>query len=254
MATPEELKITFKSKLRQSTLFTGLDDDFLDKLLEHCQYETWPRGHRPTDALLQEQFNIVMQGRIELSRINETTGKKIVLFLLGAGDGFDVVRLLDERPHPLVAQAIDDLHLLTLPMTTLRGWIQTTPALNHNFLRYITEQLRGMEDLASDLALHDTLKRLAHLILRHAEPCTGEDAQTTYHAPLLEGLHHEQLAAMIGTVRQVVNRHLQSFKAGGSLETPAGRVVIRELEALIRRADVHMQRLFEKTKTRRKRY
>ncbi|HHH39484.1 MAG TPA: Crp/Fnr family transcriptional regulator, partial [Sedimenticola sp.] len=186
---------------------------------------------------------------------NPDTGKRVVLFLLGPGDGFDILTLLDGRPHEAEATALDPLELLSAPIEEVRRWICEHPAFNRRFLPYVGDQLRRMETLASDLALLDTASRLARLILRHIDPQLHKDHPHGLHpVKLIADLNHESLGHMVGSVRQVVNRHLQGMRRSGIIHGGRGEWVIKDLEALKHQAGVTMHRLRHDRETARDRH
>jgi len=221
-----------KDVLSRSPLFAGLADAILDDMLPLFRRDTWRRGVQLSPAIFQERFFLLIEGRLEIMRINPQTGRSITLFLLGPGDGVDVVTLLNTCPHEVVPVAIDDVSLISVPIQDARDWINRHPEFNRNFLPYLGEQMRKIEDLATDLALHDTMARLARLILRHVKPDHPQSHQGNYHLNLLHDLHDESLARMVGSVRQVVNRHLQHWRKRGILHKQKFPTEVAELETL----------------------
>ncbi|VAW78051.1 hypothetical protein MNBD_GAMMA13-1347 [hydrothermal vent metagenome] len=165
-------------------------------------------------------------------RINPRSGRSITLYLLGPGDGIDMTTLLNSKPHEVAAAAIDDITLISVPLQAARDWIVLHPKFNRNFLPYLGEQIRKLEDLATDLALYDTMTRLARLILRHIAPHSPHAEDGKHHLKLIHNLHDESLARMVGSVRQVVNRHLQHWRKQNILHKGKFRTEVTELETL----------------------
>ena len=94
------------------------------------------------------------------------------------------------------------------------------------------DKIRRLENLYADLALSETITRLAKLILQQAvpdAPLLDEDVQSP---PLINTLSDEAMARMIGSVRVVVNRHIQDFIKMGLISTTRGELVVRDLEKL----------------------
>jgi len=147
-----------------------------------------------------------------MGRINPETGRLVTLFLLGPVDAFDVISLLDGGPNTVIPEARDDLELLSTPVGEARQWTEQHPEFNRGFLTYLGLQMRGLADLAGDLALHDTETRLARLILRHVN-----NGDSHHSLRLIHDLSYETLGEMIGTVWVVVNRQLQHWSAKGGL-------------------------------------
>jgi len=217
--------------LRQSSLFSSLTDTVLRDMLRHFRRETWKKGRCPSGSGTEQRFHVILSGRWKMGQTNPETGRMVTLFLLGPGDAFDVISLLDGKPNPVILEARDDLELLSTPVAEARRWIELHPEFNRGFLPYLGRQMRQLADLAGDLALHDTETRLARLILRHID--NGNPAHPLH---LIHDLPHETLGEMIGTVRVVVNRQLQHWQREGVIISRRGRLEIQELEALLKKA------------------
>lgn len=237
-----------KAVLSHSPLFAGLADELLDYMLSLFRRDTWRRGVQLDPAVFQERFYILIEGRLEVMRINPDTGRSITLFLLGPGDGIDMVTLLNSQPHEIAPVALDDVALISVPILDARNWIDAHPEFNRKFLPYLGEQMRQMEDLATDLALHDTMTRLARLILRHIKPEHPQSQDGQHHLRLIHDLHDETLARMVGSVRQVVNRHLQHWRKQGVLHRHKFQTVVTELETLKSYADNTTHQSVKKSK------
>ncbi len=221
-----------KDVLSRSPLFAGLSDALLDDMLALFRRDTWRRGVQLDPEIFQQRFYLLIEGRLEVARINPHTGRSITLYILGPGDGIDVVTLLNTRPHEVVPVALDDVALISVPIDAARAWIDRHPEFNRNFLPYLGEQMRRMEDLATDLALHDTMTRLARLILRHVAPQHPQSGDEKLHLRLIHDLHDDALARMVGSVRQVINRHLQHWRRQGILHRDKFHTEVAELESL----------------------
>jgi CRP/FNR family cyclic AMP-dependent transcriptional regulator len=176
-------------------------------------------------------FRLIVEGRVRIVRSNRRDGRELTLWLLGPGDGFDVASLLDGEPHAATAWAVDDVRTLVGPMTLWRDRLEESPSLRLAAHRYVGRQLRGLSELAGDLALHDTGARLAHLLLRHF--AAGEDN-------LLRELPQRELASLIGSVRIVVSRLLAQMQRQGIVELRGGAVRSVDLKRLLARAESHI--------------
>jgi CRP/FNR family transcriptional regulator, cyclic AMP receptor protein len=218
--------------LRNSSLFSGLADADLRVMLEMYGREVWPKGAQLPSGQSSRHFNLIISGRVELTRINPETGRQVTLFTLGPGDGFDVITLLDQNEHEIHPVALDDLELLSAPIEKVRLWVRTHPAFNQALLPYLGGKIRELEALSGDLALFDTMHRLAQLILHQATPNPSLDEAGRTLPPLINTLSDEAMARMIGSVRVVVNRHLQDFAARGLITKKRGHLVVRDLEKL----------------------
>jgi CRP/FNR family transcriptional regulator, cyclic AMP receptor protein len=107
-------------------------------------------------------------------------------------------------------------------MEKARQWLQSNPAFNHLLLPYIARQVRSLENLTASLSLYDTSERLMRLILDNINPQTEQPT-------LLNDLSNTEIANMIGTVRQVVERNLQTLQQDGIVETGRKKLHIKNL-------------------------
>jgi len=224
-----------KQSLQQSGLFKNLDNDLLDKIFDKMNHETWLRNRSVPAQDVRDRIHIITSGRLQVTQINPDTGRIITLFLLTTGDAFDMLQLLTGKPCQGIMHAKDDLDILTLSMEEMRQLISIHPEINRSFLPYLGQQMRNLADLASDLALHDTETRLAHLIMRHVD----DKDPNHNHLNLINDLSHEALAEMIGSVRAVVNRQLQHWRQQGIVNLDHGHIEVKQLEALLNRAKSH---------------
>ncbi len=218
--------------LKNSSLFAGLEETVLEKMLLMFTRRTWTCGSRLSGEQNMVRFHIILSGRIKVVRSHPDTGRSITLWLFGPGDGFDIITLLDNEVHDVVPVALDDIALLTTPLETMRQWIIDHPDFNRCFLPYMGKLMRQMEDLSSSLALHDTITRLSGLILHFVESDRLADLDNTYPVALINDLSHDSLASMVGSVRTVINRHLQHLKKEGVVEFHRGFLAVKNLEKL----------------------
>jgi CRP/FNR family cyclic AMP-dependent transcriptional regulator len=224
--------------LGQSPLFKGIPHTTLSEMLAALKVERWPR-HCAVMSPQQtvDRFYVLIEGRVKITRQNLRTGREVTLFLLGPGDGFNVVSLLDGRRHEVSAETLDAAVALSGPSQLWVGWLQAYPEFRRAVRDYVDTQMRHLADLAGDLALHDTMTRLAHLILHYFD---GRDEEALARANLIRDLPHEELAHMIGTVRVVVNRLLAELKREGIVDTEGGKLRVLNLEKLLRKAERHV--------------
>ncbi len=222
--------------LKVSPLFGQLGEDTLVDILECCRYETWKHRHLLPLEEAWQRFHILLSGRVRLGRSNPESGRMITLFLHGPGDGFCLFSLLDGKPHDVMLETLDDIELLSVPMSEARRWVDEHPDFNRALLPYIGQQMSALANLAADLALHDTEARLARLILRHIDETTPAHVEPK----LINDLSHESLAEMIGSVRVVVNRQLQHWKHEGIVDAHRGYLMVEKLNELTQRAEQNL--------------
>ena len=237
------LYTTYRNRLAQSELFRGLPEAVLDEMLSHCRLEYWNKGSQHDSRIALQRFFVILEGRMELVQVNPQTGKQMTLFILKEGDVYDVLSLLDGCESEVIPVALDDLKLLSAPLEQVRDWIKQHSEYNQNFMPYLGKLIRSREALATDLGLYDTETRLARLILRYAtlNGVANDSVGQGIDVKLLHDQSNESLAEMIGSARQVVNRHLQNMKKEGVLHFENHRLIIDDLNKLRQHAEVVQQ-------------
>ena len=223
--------------LKQSELFGGLEEAVIHDMLLMFRRETWLKKSvvmEPEQTL--KRFFVIISGRVKVERINPDTGRNLTITLLGPGDGFDVLPLLDGRKHNVLFIAVDDLEALSAPFDIVHDWIERHPCFNGTFLPYLGKQIRQISNLACDMALHDTGTRLMKLFLQNT-------VQNNPHPSLklINDLSNEELAGMIGSVRVVVNRYMQQLKEEGIIDAHRGSLEIKDLHSLVEKIGHHVR-------------
>lgn len=218
--------------LGQFPLYASLDDALLKDMLGMFHYETRDRGETAISSkLASDHVYLIISGHSKVSVYNPDSGREHILFLIGPGDGFDLISVLDSEWHDAVATALDDMEVLSTTVQQARAWITQHPEFSRALLPYLGEQMRGLADQVTNLSLYDTEARLARLILRHLVP-----DKLPQEAHLINDLSQETLAAMIGSVRVVVTRHLQKWKQEKVISATRGHWSVLYFQALQEKA------------------
>jgi len=218
--------------LARSPLFSTLDAVVLEEMLGIFQHQTLVRGEMaisPQQA--SDRFYLIIRGRAKVSVCNPDNGREHTLFLIGPGDGFDLISLLDGERHDAVATALDDMEVLSTSIQQARVWIEQHVEFNRAFLPYLGKQMRVLANQVIDLSLYDTEARLSRLILRNLIV-----DKLPHEIQLINDLSQEAIATMIGTVRVVIARHLQNWKQEKVISGKRGHWSILDLEALLEKA------------------
>ena len=175
-----------------------------------------------SDEMLKKFF-FVLKGRIKVYHVNPEDGKEQTLKILTRGDMYDVVSLLDSKIHNNLLEALDDVHLMVFPIEVVREWPTKDSEFNKLLFPYIAKQYREMEELALDLSFYDTATRLLKLLSKNLN----------HQDNLIHDLPHEEIASLIGTVRKVLNRHVQKLKDDGVIDVKYKNIEIKDTQKLI---------------------
>ncbi|MEN9933995.1 MAG: hypothetical protein RLZZ387_574 [Chloroflexota bacterium] len=172
---------------------------------------------------------IVVDGRVKIARTS-AAGREQVLHVIGAGQHFNHVSVFDGGPCPADAVAQTDVVLALLPAAPLRELAERHSALAIAFLGELSGRLRHLVALVDDLALHSVQGRLAGLLLAQAEAAERGEPPIA--------LSQAEMAARLGTVREMVGRSLKTFEGLGLIQINRGAIALVDREGLARQAEL----------------
>ena len=161
-------------------------------------------------------------------------GADLTLAVLGPGDFFGDLSLLDGRPRSAGAAALADTNLLILERSDFMALLLSRPEAATAVLARVAQRLRDTNETASDLAFLDVAGRLAKKLLDLA---AGNGVPRRDGILLDIPLTQEELANMIGVTRESVNRNLSLFRRLGMIASEGRRLVLRDPAALRRRCE-----------------
>lgn len=216
--------------LKTNFLFRGLDSGILKVITENFKVERLDRNSSiSSKRKLQNYFYFILSGKVKAYCIDQVSGREYTLFILTKDDVFDLLCLLEDHEHNTCFEALANTILLGAPMSRMRGWIREYPVINRNLFPYLGKRLRTMEQYAASMRL-SIPTRLAWLILYHINHQSKK-------LELINDLSNEELAALVGTSRAVVNRHLQNFKSDGTLLIGRKKIEVKNLRLLLNRIE-----------------
>ena len=216
----------YKQALTSSAFYSDSSAQSLQILLESMVPERWIAKSYKSSIEVSSTFHFIISGRLKVFKSNPDTGREHTVFVLSAGDVFDVLSLLDTKPHDVYWEALDTLEVLKIPMDKMREWINQNPEVHKAILYYLGKRMRQLMDVATDVTLHSALVRLANLLLKNIN---GETRQLE----LINNLPNEEIAGLIGTTRAVVSRHIQELKRCGAISVSRKQINVKNLELLL---------------------
>ncbi len=173
-------------------------------------------------------FWLVRTGRVRILR-QSRGGKEVVLELLGPGEPFGGVAVLERRPYPASAQAMDASRVVKIPRAPILDLAERHPALVREMTLLLGRRLRSAHDSVKSLASDPVEARLASRLIRLAEREGTRDARGLV---LPFHLTRQTLADMSGTTVETTIRVLGRWLGKGVLVDEGGRFIVRSLEAL----------------------
>jgi len=218
-----------REALRRVAYFAECDRDELAEVASAVR----ERRVRAGEILVAEgdacaDLFIVADGRVKVVTMS-AGGREQVLLILGPGRTFNDVPVFDGGVAPGTVEALEDSTVAVLPAGRMRALVARHPVIAAAATRILSSRLRTMTVMVQNLAFRDVVGRVATIIRGCAV-----GAQ-----PLIENAPHacahitqQQLAAMTGSVREVVQRALKTLEGAGAIRTGRARIEIVDPSAL----------------------
>ncbi len=210
--------------LRKVPLFSQLAPSDLERVSEISRERAYPRNSvilfedDPGDALY-----VVAQGQVKVVLIGED-GREVILSVMGEGEFFGEMALVDDEPRSAHVIAMEDSTLLVLRREDFQGILKQTPGIALALLRELSRRLRRVDEKVGSLVLLDVNGRVAQLLLELADEAGSER--------ITRRLTHHTIAQMIGSSRETVSRTMRELVDKGYIEVSRREIVIRDRTAL----------------------
>jgi CRP-like cAMP-binding protein len=215
--------------LRDIPVFAGVPNDELQALAASARAESYRvREYVFTAGDAADWFCVVRSGRIKILR-QSRAGKEVVLELLGPGEPFGGVAVIEGRPYPASAQAAQASVVLKIPREPIVALAERRPAIIREMALMIGRRLRDAHDSVKSLAVDSVEARLAAALLRLAE---REGAPGPGGLALPFPLTRQTLADMTGTTVESAIRVVSRWQKDGIVRDDGGRLVLPDLDEL----------------------
>jgi CRP/FNR family transcriptional regulator, cyclic AMP receptor protein len=215
--------------LKAIPLFAALDQTELDSLAA-CAGR---RGYPPGEILFSEGepcagLFIVVTGSVRIFKTSPN-GREQVLSIDGPGSSIAELPVFDGGPYPASAAATQNSELLFISRKDFRAICLQHPDVALKVLQVVGARLRRLVGIIEELSFTTVRHRLISWILRQARSegrNTGRGLAFTLH------ISHQELAAQIGTVRELVSRNIARLQAQGFVEVNGREVTVLDAEGL----------------------
>jgi len=210
--------------LKKVPLFSMMGEAELQHVLDVARERSYPRNSvilfedDPGDALY-----VVAEGQVKVVLIGED-GREVILSVLGQGEFFGEMALIDDEPRSAHVIAMEDSVLVVLRREDFYGILTQNPSIALALLRELTRRLRRVDEKVGSLVLLDVNGRVARLLLELADEAGGDR--------ITRRLTHHTIAQMIGSSRETVSRTMRELVDQGLIEVSRRDVVIRDRAAL----------------------
>ena len=207
--------------LHKVYMFSELAPADADTLTAHCQTRTYP-----ANAILinegdqTDSMYVIVEGEVKVY-CNDDTGKEVILNILGPGEYFGEIALVDDQPRSASVMTIAPTKAMMISKANFKKWLKENPDMSFNLIRALTKQVRALTDSVKNLALMDVYGRVAHTLLDLADDIDGKKV-------IEQKLTHQDIANMVGASREMVSRILKDLSTGGYITVDKKHITINE--------------------------
>jgi len=217
--------------LRQVPYLAPLDPKILQGLAPAVRLRTYAAGEiilsegDPCDGLY-----FIVRGRVKVFKTS-MDGKEQILRILGPGRTFNDVPVFDGGPNPGSVAGLETSVIGRLPAGYMLSLVETQPTVAMAVIRNLASRMRALTILVEDLSLRGVVARVAKRLLECAR---GDHTMVEGSPGACARLTQHELAAMTGSVREVVQRALKNLEQDGAIRMERARIVILDHVALER--------------------
>jgi CRP-like cAMP-binding protein len=227
MAKPEH--DARRTALLSSPLFQAMTPEELTEVLALATEKRVARGQLILQKGDTSSFLMaVLRGRVRISMAS-AEGKEITLNVIGPGEVFGEIALLDGQPRSADATAIEETALLVLERRHFLPFLSRNQDLMLRLLAVLCARLRQTNIALEQVALFDLPARLARVLLKLA---------ADYGRPAPVGtridfkLSQRDLSNLVASSRESVNKQLGVWREDGLLSLDGGFIVLLRQDEL----------------------
>jgi CRP/FNR family transcriptional regulator len=181
-----------------------------------------PRGH---DMFMEgdhvDAIALLISGVVRVYKIGEM-GREITLYRFGNGESCILTAnaILSQKTFPAVAVVESDAEAVMIPSDTFRDWVRHYDFWREFVFELLSQRLSSVMSILDEVVFQRMDARIAAFLLKKARP--GLRIQIT----------HQEIAAELGTSREVVSRILEGFASAGMIVGSRGELEIQDRDGL----------------------
>lgn len=215
--------------LQSSPYFAGFDLPEIDSISGFVFEKKVGKGEVVTqEGDEAEALYFVVSGAVKCYKTSEE-GKEQIIRIVLPGDSFNDVTVFDDGPNPASAEAMSAVLLYAIARRDMERILRDHPKVVANATTVLAARIRHFLELVEDLSFRQVIGRIARLLLDYAGDGTGPRPKLT----------QQEMAAAVGTAREVVGRSLKTLHEEGAIRMERNRIVIVDREGLKLTAGSH---------------
>lgn len=223
----QTLKVEREEKLRflkENSYFRALEGQALEDICQGTFLRHYQRGEivcwqgEPCAGLF-----MIRRGSVKLFKIS-ARGRELIIRVFEDGGSFNEVPVFDWGNNPVNVAALEESEIWMVESQVIRRAIDDYPEMARAVIKNLSANLRMLVAAVEELSFFQVTNRLARLISRlPPERLMGESNSR---------VTQDQLAAQLGTVREVLARSLRELERSGAIEVKKRQIQVLDQVAL----------------------
>ncbi len=191
------------------------------------------RDFRPRERVVEQgdaggELFVVLSGRLRVIS-SSPEDKHLAEAILGPGEVFGEIAMLDARPRTASVEALDDCETLCVRGDLLMPYLERHPRVAVHLLAAVAAKMRRLCEFVDDTNFLSLPARLAKRLL---ELSTSYGLETRRGTRIELRLTQTELGALVGTTRESVNKQLRDWEEKEIVETDEGHLLIHRSDRL----------------------
>jgi CRP/FNR family cyclic AMP-dependent transcriptional regulator len=222
--------------LRRFPLFQTLSDGQLRPLVARVVVKTF----QERDVVVRQaepggDMFAIIRGHLKVTARGQS-GKDALLALMGPGEVFGEVTLLDGSPRSATVTCLERTEVVVVERTTFLAFLESTPKVAIHLVEALSKRLRRISERSEDIAFLDVSRRLAKALLQLSREY-GAVPEGEEHVRIALKLTQQELGDLVGATRESVNKHLGHWMQQGVLRLEGQHIVVADSVAMQTMAD-----------------
>jgi CRP-like cAMP-binding protein len=202
--------------------FVGLSETELDSIGKYVFEKRAERGEMLLfEGEPAEILYFVVSGAVKVFKTS-ADGKEQIFHIVRPGESFNDVPVFSGGTNLASAEAMGAVVLNAVRKGDMEVVLREHPQVAINVVHVLSRRVQELVSLVEDLSFRHVTARVAKVLLEYAVDGVGERPHLT----------QQEMAAMIGTAREMVGRSLKSLENGGTIRVDRNRIIITNQKAL----------------------
>ncbi len=215
--------------VRSCKLFAELGDASLASLVTSSRFQKFKKGEVVFSADDKaDGLRIILDGTARVC-LTDPDGRELTLAIMGEGENFGEIALLDGKARSADVVALDNLKCLFLPNEAMKSAMKNDIELMQCLVQSLCSLMRHNMSTISSFAFNGLAFRLAHLIYqlsqKHADVVDGR-------AAFSRRFSQTDLGSLLGVSREAINKRFKALQYDGLVDLENNVIVVPDLDAL----------------------